>query len=155
MEAVSNTTVLVLLSRVGELRLLELFDILIPSEVYDELFFQNQKYQQSQDLLRKMKFEVIKPKIIISGLDKGECAALSLAIERRKIFLSDDNKARNVGLANSLEVIGTAGVLLLNVQHNKITKKDALIVLDKLVENGYYLSRDLYEKIRKLIDNSA
>ena len=151
MEAVSNTTVLVLLSRVGELRLLELFDILIPSEVYDELFFQNQKYQQSQDLLRKMKFEVIKPKIIISGLDKGECAALSLAIERRKIFLSDDNKARNVGLANSLEVIGTAGVLLLNVQHNKITKKDALIVLDKLVENGYYLSTELYVNIRKLL----
>jgi len=153
MEAVSNTTVLVLLSRVRELRLLELFDILIPSEVYDEFFFQNQRYQQSQDLLKKMKFEVLKPKIIISGLDKGECAALSLAIARRKVFLSDDNKARNVGLAHSLEVIGTAGVLLLNVQQNRITKKDALIILDKLVENGYYLSTDLYVKIRKLIES--
>lgn len=86
------------------------------------------------------------------GLDQGENSALSLGSElQEKLFLSDDKGARKVARILGMSVLGTVGVLLLNLKKGKLQKEEVLSILEELIKNGYYLSTELYgELVRRL-----
>ena len=158
MEAVSNSTVLILLSRVNKINLLKarFSQIIIPSMVKDELLNSESKYKNSQMLIQKELNKFIKvedPKKEINiDLGFGEKAAISLAYEKDLIFLSDDKKARRTAQLYKLNILGTLGVLLDNLKQKTITKKEFLKYLDLLMNEGYYMAPQLYSEIIKLIE---
>jgi len=86
---------------------------------------------------------------ITMPLGKGEMSAITLAREKHLIFLSDDKKARKYSLFYDLQVTGTIGILFMNIQKNKITKKQCREYLDQLLHNGFYISSELYRDIIK------
>ena len=51
-------------------------------------------------------------------LGEGESSAISIAVEEKAIFVSDDKKARNTAKMFSLNVTGTIGIVLLNLKKN-------------------------------------
>lgn len=154
---VSNTTVLLYLLKIRRADLLKnsFQRIHIPQEVYNELLVGEEKYHQEILLLN----DLIKEKFILIhqvknakdfGLDKGENEALSLCSElREKVFLSDDRSARKTAETLQCTVMGSLGVLLLSVKKGILSRRQALDVLQQLIEKGYYLSAELYIEIVK------
>ncbi|MEK6859864.1 MAG: DUF3368 domain-containing protein [Nanoarchaeota archaeon] len=154
-EIVTNTSSLIF---IGKLKLLDLLKnvfgrVLVPHEVVEELL----KKDSSEILYLKNELgnflkEVEVKKLQNFSLGKGENAALSLCIEKNiNFFLSDDKKARSYARSMKLETIGVLGIILENLNKNKINKKDARLLIDNLIKNGYYMTSGLYSEIIKLI----
>lgn len=156
---VSNTTVILYFLKIGRPDLLKncFPAIIIPPEVEEELLAGEEQFQQEVRLFRDL---VTKEYIIIQkpkhrrdfGLDVGENSALSLGSGLQvKHFLSDDKGARKVARILGIPVVGTVGVLLLNLKKGKLAKGEVLILMEELIKKGYYLSTELYgELVRKL-----
>ena len=156
MEAVSNTTCLILLAKLDRLGLLQnvFKKILIPPEVKWELFA---KVCPETIILGKaigaFIFEFSPKKIKSLPLDSGEQSAISLCLENPSWhFLSDDKRARSFARSLGIKTIGVIGVLLKNLSEGKVTKEEAKGILHELVRNGLYISTDLFTKVEELIE---
>ncbi len=157
MEAVSNSTVIILFGKIRKLNLLDIYKIFTTPEIFNEIIEKKQLLYDERDHLRKYfqeKVQVENPKNILSfDLDKGESEALSLCTEKNiKLFLSDDKNARKVAEIISIKPIGCIGIIIDNLKEKKITKEEAKNILDLLVLNSYYLSTEAYAKAKELID---
>jgi uncharacterized protein len=156
---VSNTTVILYLLKVNRPDLLKNYCnfILIPNEVYEELSINKGKFEKEiillDELIKEKFIKVIKlKKFKHFGLDKGENAALSLCAEENyKKFLSDDRGARRTAERLNYKVSGTIGVLLENITKKNLTKKEFIVILDSLIDEGYYLSSKAYAEVIKLL----
>lgn len=130
--------------------------IIIPKAVIKELF--EKKSPENEIIKRELNNFLIENEvknIKDFSLDEGEKEAISLCLEKNiQIFLSDDKKARNYAKSLEIEVLGTLGVLLFNLKEQKIDKKEFLILLNKLVDVGYYISPAIYAEIIKTIENN-
>ena len=154
-EAVTNTSSLIFIAKLNIFKLAEnIFSkILVPKQVIDELFAKNKPEnnfikKELQNFLKEIEIKNVRD----FPLDAGEQAAISLCLEKNvKTFLSDDKKARTYARSLKLETIGTLGILLWNLNHKKITKDDFFVLFKKLIDNGYYLSPNLYSEVMKLI----
>ncbi len=73
------------------------------------------------------------------GLELGETAAISRALEIGAGLLADDQAARNMARANGLDVIGTLGVLVLAKRAGLVGAVAALI--ENLRSSGQRLSQ--------------
>lgn len=129
--------------------------IIIPKAVIKELF--EKKSPENEIIKRELNNFLIENEvknIKDFSLDEGEKEAISLCLEKNiQIFLSDDKKARNYAKSLEIEVLGTLGVLLFNLKEQKIDKKEFLILLNKLVDVGYYISPAIYAEIIKTIED--
>ena len=83
-------------------------------------------------------------KVIHLGLDKGETAAISLARERNDTILLDDAAAIKAAEALNITTMRTTSILFVAVQKKILTKKEALVLLNKIIENGYYIAPRYY-----------
>jgi predicted nucleic acid-binding protein len=156
---VSNTTVILYFAKIARPDLLRncFSRIIIPPEVYGELMAGEDQFQQEMRLIRDLRDEgylhLQKGKRKRDfGLDQGENSALSLGSElQEKLFLSDDKGARKVARILGMSVLGTVGILLLNLKKGKLRKEEVLSILEELIKKGYYLSTELYgELVRRL-----
>ncbi len=152
--AVSNTTVLLYLLKIQRLDLLEniFHKIYITPAVFDELTAQNQYEPEKVLLERYIESGYIclfsPKKVHLLPLGLGESSAISLCLERHeKIFLSDDKRAREVARAKEITSLGTVGILIKNVQQKKISAKEGMLLLNMLIEQGFYVSIDLYREV--------
>lgn len=156
-EVVANTSSLIFIAKLDIFNLAKnLFSrILAPKQVINEILEKDNPETLiiKRELKKFLKESGVK-KIRNFSLGEGEKAAISLCLERKiKIFLSDDKKARNFARSLGLDTLGTIGILLWNLEHEKITKDELLKILNKLIDNGFYISPKLYVEIMKIVDS--
>ena len=158
MEAITNSTVLIFLSKINNLKLLNVYSPLMTTSEVKKEVLEGKTIPETEKTILEQYF---KNKIIIKnvststprGLGTGESSAINLCTTTKiNIFLSDDKKARTTATLLHLTPIGTIGVLLLNLQKGKITKQEALTILDALVQTTYYISASVYSKVRATIE---
>lgn len=145
MATVSNSSALIALAQIGQLDLLpRLFgSILIPPAVAREVSPSLPilpSWIQVRRLDRPVPSELARPR-----LDVGEREALALSIEAKAtLLILDDFLARRTAQALGLPVTGTVGILV-------VAKERAFVGavrphLDKLIELGFFISKDLYRE---------
>ncbi len=128
--------------------------ILVPRQVMNEIF----KKRTAETLIIKRELnsfvnEVVVKKIKEIPVDEGERAAISFCLNNnKKIFLSDDKKARRFARSFKLETIGTLGILLWNLEHRKMKKQEFIDLLNNLIKNGFYISLSVYSNVMKLVE---
>ncbi len=148
---ISNTSPLICLARINQLELLKVLftEIIIPKEVKEELFVDGKLGQHLlQEAFTAGWILLSNPKKIISlGLGKGEVAAISLAKEQGDTIILDDAAAIKAAEALNIPTIRTTTVLFMAVQKKLLTKKEALLYLNLLIENGYYIAPRYYSLI--------
>ena len=144
---VSDTSPLIVLSNIGEIEILKkLFrKIIIPKAVYEEF---GKYYDWIEIMEVKNKVAV---KILNKSLHKGESEAIILSIElNADLLIVDDKDARKVASDLGLNIIGTVGILLL--AKKKGYYKEIKPIIDKLLEKGFRLSKDVVEYVLKEAD---
>ncbi|MFQ5406758.1 MAG: DUF3368 domain-containing protein, partial [Candidatus Micrarchaeia archaeon] len=81
----------------------------------------------------------------IRGLHEGETASIALCLKHKNsLFLADEPLAREVAKAKGITTHGTLFVLWQNAKKKKISKKQAVNLLNKLLDAGYRLSARHY-----------
>lgn len=152
-EAISNTSPLLYLHRIGALEwLAELFqDVWTPNAVLLELQEGRRKGHDVPALNNHGWLKIVEPRSMPSewlalDLGKGELAAMALALENpSRVVLLDDGLARRTAHAAGLKVRGTLG-LLLDAKAQGLTARVEPWI-DKLEEAGMWLSADIRQRI--------
>lgn len=148
---ISNTSPLIFLAKIGKLNLLKkLFGtISIPEEVKEEVTIKDKVgCKEIKDLIEKGDINVANPKINTDlGVGKGENAAINLAREKKDRIIIDDKTAINILEAMSIEYFRTTSIIFLALEKKIITKKEAISLIKRLIDNGYYISIDVYAQI--------
>ena len=149
-EVVTNSSSIIFLAKLNLFHLAKnIFSrVYIPKEVISEIFA---KKTPEVEIIKKLNTK----KFLNIPVGLGEKSAISLCVEKNiGVFISDDKKARKFARSLGIETIGIIGIFLLNFKNNKISKKEAIDFLNKLIEAGYYLTSDLYKDIIQLINSS-
>ena len=160
MIVVSDTTPIISLIKVGQLKMLqELFDVVyIPGAVYRELTG-NAAYPEEARTVEESEFllveEVANKKSVmilrnITGLDAGESEAIILADEKQAdVLLMDERKGRQVARKLGIAITGTIGILTQAFNEGILAKEDVERCIDLLKENGIRISEQLYQKLKE------
>ena len=156
MKIVSNASPLIFLAKIEKLDLLNKHEIIIPKQVHEEI---NKGAETGKEDAHKINALVekniiklgeaeINKEIEKQNLGKGEKATISLAISRKiGIVLLDERKARRIAKFYKLKPKGTIGILIDAYKNNKITKKELIESIKKLIEEGYRINESLILKI--------
>jgi predicted nucleic acid-binding protein len=156
LKVVSNSSVLIALSRIGQLALLsQRFKegILIPQAVWQEVV-ETGKGRQGANEVKAADWitvcEVIKNQPLLTllhtDLDKGESEAIALCVqEQADVILLDERKARRKAVSLDLTVLGTVGILIWAKRAGLI--ENLRQQLNILQTTGHFrLSRTVYEQ---------
>lgn len=85
---------------------------------------------------------------LYAQLDKGETSAIALALqEETSIIIIDELKGRNTAINLGIRTTGTIGVLILAKEKGILL--DLMETIDKLVDNGFRISKKLYNEINQ------
>lgn len=156
MLAVSDSTPLIHLAKIGKLNYLEkLFDnILIPKEVYEEIIIKGKKQNKSEvPMIEKAisNFIIVKDcnsTINQPNLDLGELKAISLCKEQKiRNLLIDENEGYDIALILGLKPLRTSAIILRLLNKKIINLKEFQESLINLSKSGYYLSAEIYNKL--------
>ena len=155
-KAISNTSPLLYLYRIGKIELLpRLFDeVLSAPAVVEELEAGKRKGYDVPSVemyawLRVMSPQQVPSEWLASDLDKGELETMALALEHQeKVVILDDALARRIAQAAGLEVWGTLRVLL-EAKKRKLLPTMSSVV-DELRQSGMWISDDVRQRIMKL-----
>lgn len=161
---ISDSSSLILLSKINLIEtLLDYFEIIIPSIVYQEILKGKQKNHldafEIEQLVKNKKIKINNPnqKTINLlknnyNLDVGELHAISLAKEKNTSIFIDDKKGIFVCKLLNIEtytVINILKILYITKIINKLKLKTSIEILK---ENARYTKEDLNE-LNKLVDN--
>lgn len=150
---VSDTTSLIVLEGLAALNLLcDVFEsVLIPQAVFNELvagspsIAQHLQTNTCIEITQLHNSEQLNHLLLI--LDQGEAEAITLALEKQLPILIDERKGRMIARQKGLVVTGFLGLLLLTIQRNALTKREAKQLLDQAIKNGFHVSEKLYQQI--------
>ncbi|MAE49497.1 hypothetical protein CMI48_01580 [Candidatus Pacearchaeota archaeon] len=148
---ISNTSPLILLSKLGKLAILkDLFNnITISKEVQEEVITPNRADAQTiQEAINQNWIKVKESKTKKDlGLGKGENSVILLAHEKKDTLIIDD--AAGVKMARSLgiPILRTTSVFFLALKKNLINKEQTIKLLNKLIEEGYYIAPKHYTRL--------
>lgn len=153
---ITNTTPIFYLYRLGYLDLFhELYQkIVVPQAVVDELKAGEAGGENVPDIRNYEWIEIRRVKVpkligLITDLGSGEAEALAIAMEEPdSLVIVDDCLARRIAKLQGLEITGTAGVILKAKEKGYVTSVAPL--LDKLLELGFWLDKELKDRIIKL-----
>lgn len=161
-DAVTDSTVLIYLTKLGELSLLRaLFDdVLVPVRVYHEVVTRgrDEGYRDALavDIATEDDLEVAELAGDVrqtadrirneSSLGSGEAAAIAIALDRNARCLTDDHAARTTATAMGVEVGGTIFVLLAALDSGRLSIDEYLELVDLLSESGFRMSASLYRR---------
>jgi len=153
LQIVSNSTILIALSRIGHLWLLEkLFnELIIPQAVYIDVVVKGAGKPGSKDVADAEWIRVFNVKDtealdeFLSIIYRGEAEAIELALELGvDLIILDDDIARQIAIMKGLNVVGTLAVLRQAKEKNLIPILKPL--LDALRSVGFYIG-DEYNEI--------
>lgn len=156
MIVVSDTSCISNLLLIGQLDLLQKIysQIIIPPAVYSEIL-ELEKSGKDLNHFKSQKwilFEPNFPRKISSlppkNIDSGEAEALDLAIYiKAERLLIDERKGSILAKQLGITTIGLLGILKIAKENNLISS--VKIFLDKLIENNFWLSNELYNLVLK------
>lgn len=141
---ISDTSCLIVLSRIGRLHLLnELFGTITITQVVADEFgdplptwvevYQTHHLHLMADLCQT--------------LDPGEASAIALAIETTEpLLIIDELKGRRVARELGIAIIGTIGVIASARKRGLIDDVDEVVRL--MSANGFRISKELWESLR-------
>jgi predicted nucleic acid-binding protein len=155
MIAVSDSTPLIALARIGRLKLLHDFfqEIYIPEEVYDEVVRRGKDLPGAAEVEAAsfIKVENADNKVAVDALsislDRGEAEAIVLAEKKKALLIIDDGDGRRTAELLGLKITGTIGILLLASKEGILDLKQSL---EDLRAVGFRISDREYEKILSL-----
>ena len=157
---VLNSTPFILFSKINRLDLMNIMgEVLTTPNVLREVL----EEKDIPDIERRALERFFKERVNIRksshdttfDLGEGESSAISIAVEEKAIFVSDDKKARNTAKMFSLNVTGTIGIVLLNLKKKKITSREAKEILNVLISKSYRLSIEAYSKVLDEINKES
>lgn len=118
--------------------------------------------EPAKSALLTLKFQKVIPlqntieqslKILGDKYETGDSDIVALLIDSpSSIIATDDKRLRNVCRALGGKVTGTLGILINSVKKQKISKEEALTILDKLNTIGFRMSLELYNSVREKIE---
>ena len=140
---ISNSTPLILLSKINQLTILKkVFNkITIPEGVKDEVLIENKPgYIIIKNAIEEgwIKVEKIKYKLDIN-LGKGETEAISISKEKKETLILDDAYAIKAAKSYNINTIRTTTIIFIALKKKIINKEKAIELLNKLIEEGYYI----------------
>ena len=148
---ISNASPLIFLSRINQISLLKkLFAaILITKEIEEEIFVEGKPgIINIANAIKDGWIKVVEAKENIPlGIKGGESSVINLARERKDKLIIDDSIAIKIAKAFDIETIRTITVIFMAVKKNIISKKEAISLINKLIEVGYYISPRYYSAI--------
>ncbi len=149
---VSNSSILIHLSRINRLKLLkEIFGrIVIPKAVYEECVVEGKPGADEIGSSNWIEVREVKDvhlkRVLQMFLDEGEAEAIVLAIESNAdLILLDEAEARKIAKSLGLRVTGTIGILLKAKKLGLIKRLKEEI--DALRKTGFWISEKLIYKI--------
>ncbi|MBU0980214.1 MAG: DUF3368 domain-containing protein [Nanoarchaeota archaeon] len=157
---VSNTSPLIHLAKAGKLDLLRrLFKtVLIPVSVHEELMKQPRSTETilineaiKNGWIRTSKVHLKDPLRKLSTVAKAELEVIALAIKEKKIALLDDKNAVQIAEIFRVGAHGTLFVILQAVKKRFISKKEAINAVNKMMENEFYITSDVYALFLQLL----
>lgn len=149
---ISNASPLIFLSKINQLSLLKkLFgSVLISKEIKDEILVKDKPgIVDIINAINKGWIKVVKVKKVDIGIKGAESSVINLARERKDKLLIDDAVATKVAKAFNIKTIRTTTVIFMALKNKIITKKQAISLIDKLIEVGYYIGPTYYTAILK------
>ena len=161
MRAVANSSVLISLSAIGQLKILkERFQegILVPSAVWNEVVTTGKGQPGAEEVASVdwIAVEKVEDRAIVSllkgDIDEGEAEAIILCKEKNvEVVLLDEKEARRAAHRLGLKVLGTVGLLIWAKRMGIIySLKEQL---DKLrSEAKFHLSREVYEEALRAVN---
>jgi len=160
--AVSDSTVLIYLAKLGDLPLLDaLFDpVLVPEAVYEEVVSRGLEagYRDAlavEEATNDHLDVVASPDEVEDGtaqlqetanLGDGEVAAIALARRRDGLCLTDDHAARVTAESLGVDCGGTIFVLLEARSTGRLTEDAYVGRIDDLSDSGFRMSASLYRR---------
>ena len=149
---VANSTPIIALSNIKRLDMLrELYGtIIIPKAVEMEVSTKNPDFSTQHNWIEvKPIANMAAYRAFTSVLHAGEVEVIILAGElQADLVILDDGLARKHAKYLNLNLTGTIGVLLKAKQENMI--KQLRPILDELLEQGFYLSDQMYADVLEL-----
>ncbi len=159
MNAVSNSTPLIYLSKLGKMNSLKnIFNtIVIPEAVYKEVVLKGKEMNRPEivsieNLIQEgfIKVEKASTRLEINTLHKGELEAISLAQEKKiPNILIDDKEGVEVAKVLGLRVWRTTAILfaLLKLKSIKFDEFERLLI--ELSNSGYFITADIFNHLVK------
>lgn len=152
MVAVSNSTPLIALSKIGKLNLLQEYfgQIAIPEAVYNEVVVNGGILYGAEEVAEAdwIVVETVVNSLAVESLSMylgaGESEAIVLAKEKDCLLLIDDGDGRTTASNMELDITGTVGILLKAGRDGKIDLRESI---DELNACGFRLS----DKVRDFI----
>lgn len=145
---IADSTVFICLGKIGRVELLKKLykKIIITPSVEKEVLIEGKEgYKSIYNAIKSGWIKVIHPnKTTGLGLGKGEEQAISLAVERKDRLILDDAFAIKAAKALNVNYLRTTTVIFTALKKRILTKKQALSVLNQLIENGHYISTKDY-----------
>jgi predicted nucleic acid-binding protein len=158
MSIVSNTSPMVILSKIGLFALLKdrFKEIHIPEAVHREVLTEREGLPGSAELeaARDDWIQIhpdppdsrLKPYLSRLGQSRADAAVLVLAQDQKaELILADNKHLRNMAEEKGFTVVGVGGILLRAKQAGLID--NVRIPLEQAQEAGYYLTEALVERI--------
>ena len=136
---ISDTSCFIILSKIGELELLQqLFgNVVTTPEIvaeFGEILPDWIEVISVQDKYKKQLFEL--------QVDSGEASAMALALEiENSLLIMDDYKARRLAQTLNIGYTGTIGIIILAKQKGIINSIKP--ILAKIKETNFHISADL------------
>ena len=155
MKAISNSSILIALSRIERLELLHLRfpeGILVPQAVWREVV-ETGSGRPGAEEVASVSWVTVRPvgnKALVSllrlGLDEGEAEAIALSLEEpAEAILLDEKNARRTAKRLGLAILGTVGILIWAKRTGAIPNLRA--ELDVLQSKGNFrLSKSVYQQ---------
>ena len=157
MIVVSNTSPIINLAAIGQLKLLKQLygNIVVPTAVHEEIAVKGIGRTGSTEI-KKSKW--IKVKAITNHtftealkleLDEGESEAIALTVElHADLLLIDERKARLVARRFGIHHIGILGMLI-EAKQNSLIKAVRPLLDDLMIKAGFWISQKLYNRVLK------
>ena len=170
MPAVSNTSPLIWLSKIGKIRLLkEIFgEIIVPEEVYKEAVENGLAEGFSDALAIKECFEegwiktskltaeelALCHKILeqTSEIHSGEVQAIILARRMKALLLMDESSGRAFAQIWGIDVRGVLYVIVRSLREKKLNRKEAKETVYALVSKGFRVEPNLLARILRALE---
>jgi len=144
---ISDTTALMILAKTNHLDLLSNFikTVYIPIAVKEELSKKQDGVKEAIEEANfikviKVKDRVLLDEIKLSNLDKGECEAIALALERNLDLIIDEKLGRKYAQSKNINIIGLLGVLKINLLRGFISYIELLYILEEFKEVNFRIS---------------
>ena len=148
---ISNSSPLIFLAKINRLDLIKkLFNnIIIPVEVKEEILTEEKTDSKIiNEAIEEGWIKIDSPKNTLDlKLGKGESAAINLAKEKNDILVIDDASGAKAANSLGIKTIRTTTIIFRALKNKIIAKKEAIDLINKIIELGYYISPKYYAQL--------